>query len=210
MKRRRNLPRTEPVQMAKVDLDGVRKITAKGHTYYYAWRGPGAPRLKGEPGSKEFVLSLAEALQSRNAPVVDKTRIKGLITTYKASDAWLVDMSPSTRKLWVRWLDKIDEEWGTMRVSTFRRPDFVEDIEKWRDRFKATPRAADTAMQVLSRLPVLREGSAQPLRGDRQALRQRPIGHHLDRRGSGEAREGRLQGSHVGGSARRADGPAPR
>ncbi len=150
--------RIEPVGMVKVDLESVYRVRAKGRVYYYAWKGKGAPRLKGEPGSREFIASLAEALQGRAAP--DKTRVRGLITSYKASDAWLVDIAPSTRKLWARWLDRIDAEWGHMRVSTFRRPDFVDDVEKWRDKFKAKRRAADTGMQVLSRL--LSYGKVQP------------------------------------------------
>ena len=30
--------------MAMVELEGVYRVTAKGRTYYYAWRGKGAPR----------------------------------------------------------------------------------------------------------------------------------------------------------------------
>ena len=44
--------------MVKVDLKGIAKTTAKGRTYWYAWREPGqphGPRLRGEPGSPEFV-----------------------------------------------------------------------------------------------------------------------------------------------------------
>ena len=38
--------------MVKVDLKGIAKVTSKGRTYYYAWRG--GPRLRGEPGTPEF------------------------------------------------------------------------------------------------------------------------------------------------------------
>jgi integrase len=144
------LRRTEPNGMVKVDLESVYRVRAKGRTYYYAWKGKGAPRLQGEPGSREFISSLAEALQDRAKP--DATRVRGLITAYKGSDAWLVDISAGTRKVWAPWLDRISDEFGSLRVSTFRRPDFADDIEAWRDRFKATPRAADMGMQVLSRL----------------------------------------------------------
>jgi hypothetical protein len=46
--------------MVKVDLKGLAKVTAKGRTYWYAWRG--GPRLRGEPGSPEFMASYNEAL----------------------------------------------------------------------------------------------------------------------------------------------------
>ena len=36
--------------MVRVNLKGIAKVTAKGRTYWYAWRG--GPRLRGEPGSR--------------------------------------------------------------------------------------------------------------------------------------------------------------
>jgi hypothetical protein len=39
--------------MVRVDLHGIAKVTAKGRTYFYAWRG--GPRLSGQPGSPEFL-----------------------------------------------------------------------------------------------------------------------------------------------------------
>jgi hypothetical protein len=41
--------------MTKIELKGIAKVTAKGRTYWYAWRG--GPRLHGEPGSPEFMAS---------------------------------------------------------------------------------------------------------------------------------------------------------
>jgi hypothetical protein len=45
--------------MVKVELKGVAKVTSKRRTYWYAWRG--GPRLRGEPGSPEFITSYHEA-----------------------------------------------------------------------------------------------------------------------------------------------------
>jgi hypothetical protein len=48
--------------MAMVNLKTVYKVTSPaGRTYYYAWKGKGAPRLPGEPGSPEFLEALQEA-----------------------------------------------------------------------------------------------------------------------------------------------------
>jgi hypothetical protein len=52
--------------MVKVDLKGVAAVTAKGRTYHYAWRG--GPRLRGEPGSAEFIASYQEAHDSLRTP----------------------------------------------------------------------------------------------------------------------------------------------
>lgn len=72
--------------MVKVDLKGIAKVNAKGHTYYYAWRG--GPRLRGEPGSPEFMASYNEAIESRRTP--DSGRFKSLVVSFRAS--------PTTRR----------------------------------------------------------------------------------------------------------------
>lgn len=140
--------------MAMVDLKGVYAVKAKGRTYYYAWRGKGAPRLAGEPGSPEFAESLAAALRDRKGG--DRSRVSGLCAMFRASDAWN-DRGPKpigakTKASWTTWLDRIQTEFGELRVEQFDRPQMRPIIIKWRDRFSATPRAADMAIQVLSRL----------------------------------------------------------
>jgi hypothetical protein len=67
--------------MVRVNLKGIAKVTAKGRTYWYAWRG--GPRLRGEPGSPEFVASYNEALEELRAP--DQSRFRALVTLYRAS-----------------------------------------------------------------------------------------------------------------------------
>lgn len=117
--------------MAKVDLQDVRKVVAKGHTYYYAWRGNGAPRLPGKPGSPEFIAALKAAHDSRGAP--DTRTMKGLVHAYKASRAWKEDLSEGTRKVWIRWLDRITDHFGELPVAAFDRSSIRTDIRKWRD-----------------------------------------------------------------------------
>lgn len=140
--------------MATVDLEGVYKVTAKGKTYYYAWRGKGAPRLKGEPGSPEFIASLQEAQQGRKRG--DKAKMSGLCAMFRASDAWNgrgpKPISEKTRATWKTWLDRIQVEFGELSIAQFDRPQMRPRITKWRDRYYATPRAADTGVEVMSRL----------------------------------------------------------
>jgi integrase len=137
-----------------LDLKGVYAVKAKGRTYYYAWRGKGAPRLAGEPGSTEFAESLAAALRERKGG--DKTRVSGLCAMFRASDAWNgkgpKPISAKTKASWTTWLDRIQDEFGELRVEQFDRPQMRPIITKWRNRYAATPRAADMGIQVLSRL----------------------------------------------------------
>ena len=134
--------------MVRVDLKGLAKVQAKGRTYYYAWRG--GPRLRGEPGSPEFVASYNEAIADRRAP--DAARFRGLIASYKGSDDYR-KLAQSTKRNWSRWLDRIGEHFGELRIAQFDRPDKIRPvIRRWRSRWADKPRTADYGMQVLSRL----------------------------------------------------------
>ncbi len=136
-------------QMAMVDLKSVYRVTSKGKTYLYAWKGKGAPRLHAEEGTNAFIEELADALAPRTTG--DRTRLSGLCAMYRASDEWK-KLSPKTRENWSPWLDKIQEKFGPLRLAQFDRQSIIQDVKAWRNKFKATPRSADVAMQVFSRL----------------------------------------------------------
>jgi integrase len=128
----------------KAEIKYVR-IVSKGHEYFYAWRG--GPRLRGKPGSPEFVASYYEAVQSIKAASTD--RFHSVIARYK-SDAFK-ELAPSTRAKWTLWLDRIGEYFGELRTIHFDRHDKIRPIIiKWRNQWKDQPRTADYALQVLS------------------------------------------------------------
>jgi integrase len=134
--------------MVKVELRGLFKVTAKGRTYWYAWRG--GPRLRGEPGSPEFIASYNEAIEERRTP--DQSRFRALVTLYRAS-ADYSSLAPSTRKNWSIWLDRIGEYFGGLRIAQFDRPEKIRPvIRRWRNKWADKPRTADYALQVLSRV----------------------------------------------------------
>jgi integrase len=134
--------------MVKVDLKGIAKVKAKGHTYYYAWRG--GPRLRGEPGSPEFISSYNEAIENRRAP--DAARFRSLVTLYKAS-ADYKKLADTTKRNWSRWLDRIADHFGDLRIAQFDRPEKIRPIiRQWRNQWSDKPRSADYALQVLSRV----------------------------------------------------------
>jgi integrase len=134
--------------MVKVDLKGIAKVTAKGHSYYYAWRG--GPRLCGEPGSPEFLASYNEAIEQRRAP--DKNRFRFVVVDYKGSREYK-KLAESTRAQWGKWLDRIADYFGDLRIAQFDRPEKIRPIiRRWRNQWADTPRTADYALQVLSRV----------------------------------------------------------
>jgi integrase len=133
--------------MVKIELKGIAKVNAKGRTYWYAWRG--GPRLCGEPGSPEFVTSYNEAIEQRRTP--DKNRFRFVVTDYKASE--YKKLAESTRSQWGKWLDHITDYFGELRIAQFDRPEKIRPIiRRWRSQWADTPRTADYALQVLSRV----------------------------------------------------------
>jgi len=134
--------------MVKVNLKGIAKVTAKGHTYWYAWRG--GPRLRGQPGSPEFHASYNEAIEARRIP--EPERVRALVTRYRDS-ADYKSLAASTRKNWSPWLDRIASYFGDLRIAQFDRPEKIRKVIRvWRNKWANTPRTADYGMQVLSRV----------------------------------------------------------
>jgi integrase len=131
--------------MVRVNLKGIAKVTAKGRTYWYAWRG--GPRLRGEPGSPEFIASYNEAHASLRTP--DASRFRSLVVQYRAEK--LPTLAASTRQNWSPWLDRIAEHFGDLSIAQFDRPQKIRPvIVQWRKRWASKPRTADYALQVLS------------------------------------------------------------
>src|SRR5262249_39688034 len=89
--------------IVKYPLKGIFKVTAKGRTYWYAWRGPPlGPRLTGAPGSPEFHARYVEAYQALHTS--DPGRFRSLVVLYKTSNDYKA-LAPSTKRNWGPWLD---------------------------------------------------------------------------------------------------------
>jgi integrase len=132
----------------RTNLKGIATATAKGRTYYYAWRG--GPRLRGVPGSPEFQASYNEAIESRRTP--EPGRFKSLVVLYRASSEYK-KLAESTRKNWSPWLDRIATYFGELRTVQFDRPEKIRPIiRRWRNQWADRPRTADYGLQVLSRV----------------------------------------------------------
>jgi integrase len=121
------------------------EVTAKGRVYRYAWRG--GPRLRGEPGSPEFMASYNEAIESLKATDTDK--FHSVIANCKAGP--FKGLAASTRSKWTPWLDRIGKYFGDLRTAQFERIDKIRPvIIRWRSQWTDKPRTADYGMQVLS------------------------------------------------------------
>jgi len=137
----------------KVELPGLAKVTAKGRDYYYAFRG--GPRIMAEPGTSEFV---DEFHRLRN-PIanLDRRKFGTWVTLYRACKEQrggipYCELAESTKKNWAPFLDAVKDRFGHLSIRLFDRPEIKKDIRAWRDKWAKTPRQADYAKQVLSRV----------------------------------------------------------
>ncbi|MGH6887630.1 MAG: tyrosine-type recombinase/integrase [Rhizomicrobium sp.] len=133
--------------MVSIEMKGLHRVRSKGRTYYYAWRG--GPRLEGEPGTPEFLQSYQDAKAPQRS--LDKRKLSTWITLYKASPEFR-ELSERTKKEWLPWLDRIINQFGSLSIRQFDRPQIRLRIRAWRDKWRKTPRTADFAKQVLSRV----------------------------------------------------------
>lgn len=134
--------------MVMVELKGLHTVKVKGRTYHYAWRG--GPRVRGEPGTPEFMAAYNEAVANHRAP--DSGKFRSVIAAYKASKDY-AKLADSTKRMWAMWLDRIGAYFGDLSIKQFDRPEKIRPvIRRWRNTYAETPRAADYGMQVLSRV----------------------------------------------------------
>ena len=87
----------------RVRLKGInskRKRLADGSTktYYYAWKG--GPRLRGEPGTPEFIASYNEAVAARVAP--PSGVLLALLFQFQDSAEFQFGISPRTRRDYIK------------------------------------------------------------------------------------------------------------
>lgn len=134
--------------MVTVELKGLHIVRSKGKTYVYAWRG--GPRVDAALGSPEFMQAYNAAVENERVP--DASKFRAQVQGYKASKAF-TSLSPTTRKIWNRWLDRIAEHFGTLSTVQFDRLQTIKPrIRKWLATYDDRPRSYDYAKQVLSRV----------------------------------------------------------
>lgn len=137
--------------MVTVRLEGVHvvrvRLASGPRAYHYAWRG--GPRLKGAPGSPEYLASYNAAYEARKGGV--KGTLKEVIVKFKRSPKYS-KLGAHTLRAYKRHLDEIDTKWGTMPLAALDDPDVRKRFLAWRDAMAATPRTADMAIGVLKTL----------------------------------------------------------
>lgn len=138
----------------RVKLKGIntvkKTLAGGGEAVYYYHRATGT-RLKGEPGSAEFVASFHEAAGAA-ARLRNSGTVSGLIKAYCESRQWK-KLAPSTREIGQLNLNAVEDKWGRtpVKIAGDKRSRAV--FLKWHDKLAEDhPRAADAKLAALARV----------------------------------------------------------
>ncbi len=134
-------------------LKGINKATPKladgTRANYYYHRATGT-RLAGEPGSPEFLASIADA--EKKIHNRKHGTLSGVIRDFEKTSKWR-KLADSTRKEYIRVLKFWDGLYGTVPHRALEDKAFRKDVLKWHDGFSAEkPREADNRVTVLARI----------------------------------------------------------
>lgn len=123
------------------------KKLASGEVVRYGYYGRGAGmEALGREGGEDFHFRLAEIL--RKAP--QEGRVSHLVWRYRSSPEFK-KLRPLTQRDYNRHLDKIQVQFGKVRIEAFNAPAIGDVFYKWRDKLAETsPRQADYTISVLS------------------------------------------------------------
>jgi integrase len=121
--------------------------------YFYAWRGgPLLRATNGIPlqiGDPSFIVAYANALAERQKPATGT--MFSLIAAYKASSDFST-CAERTKKDYARFLKMIENRFGLMSIAAIQDPGVRGEFKKWRDSLAKSPRQADYAWGMLSRV----------------------------------------------------------
>ena len=117
-------------------------------TYWYAWRG--GPRLRGEPGSPEFMAAYNEAVAAKVAPSADF--LQSILQRYQAASEF-TDLAERTRRDYALQIKLIEKRFGDFPLAALTDKRARGIFREWRDQLAvASRRQADYAWSVLARV----------------------------------------------------------
>ena len=132
-----------------------RQLSGSGVRWHvYAWRG-GPAIMTAEQVLKPALTTEAVAAYTKAHEELG-TRARAdtfaaMVEAYQASPQYL-DLAAGTKRNWRDWLDKIKDRFGTAKLRLFSDARMRGEILEWRDKWTHSPRQADFAIQVLSRV----------------------------------------------------------
>ncbi len=164
-------------------LVGVHKVNVKlangtTETYYYAWRGKGAPRMVSKPGTKAFTQEYVRLTRDREKASTDGT-IGSLIDEFRKT-AGYEKLAASTRRDYERQLATIRVKFENFPIKAIEARGSRRIFINWRDTMKEAPRSADMHIALLSRLFSWAKGNEVILRNPLEEVERLHSGTRRD------------------------------
>ncbi len=137
-------------------MSGLHLVSKRGRLgrrwHIYAWRGgPSIAVIDGEkPVITLELLDLAAAARREHARAAPQT-VAWLCQAYRAAPEF-TGLADSTQRDYRRWLDRIQDRFGTAALAAFEDRRMRAVIMAWRDGWAAQPRSADKASVMLATL----------------------------------------------------------
>ena len=129
-------------------INSRRKVLRDGSTVTYYWAWKGGPRLKGEPGSPEFIASYHEACANRVVP--PQGVLYTILHRYQEATEF-TDLAERTRRDYVRLIKIIEKEFGDFPLPALAETGAKDIFRSWRDGLaRRSRRQADYAWSVLA------------------------------------------------------------
>jgi integrase len=141
----------------RVPLKGVnsrRKRLADGtvKTYYWAWKGKGAPLLPGKPGDPEFIAAYHAAIAKKIAPL-ESGVLSEVLDKFQDSGEFQHTIGERTRYDYIRQIKRIEDAFGDLPLAALEERGARALFLEWRDTLaKTSLRQADYAYSTLSRI----------------------------------------------------------
>jgi len=128
----------------------IRRKLATGESRTYYYHRATNTRLNGEPGSPEFLASIAAAVEKTRKR--DHGTLGGLIREFQQTSRWR-RLASSTRTEYQRILGFWEDKYGTCPHPALEDKAFRRAVIKWHDIFsELKPREADNRVTVLARV----------------------------------------------------------
>ncbi|MGS4887047.1 tyrosine-type recombinase/integrase [Roseibium sp. MB-4] len=131
-------------------INVIRRKLATGEVRTYYYHRATNTRLQGQPGSAEFLASIATAAES--ARCRDSGTLAGLIRDFQKTSRWR-RLAASTQSEYRRIFQFWEDKFGTCPHPALEDKAFRRAVIKWHDHFSEDkPREADNRVTVLARV----------------------------------------------------------
>jgi integrase len=136
------------IGLARRRTTHAKLANGKKKIYWYAWRG--GPKLRGEPGSSDFIASYNEAAAQR-APT-PQGKLQFLIDGYQQSGEFRT-LRERTKADYIKQIKLIEEEFSDFPIKALAARETRGVFMDWRDKLAVrSVRQADYAWTVLARI----------------------------------------------------------